>query len=81
MAIRETFLKKYGVYEYVLFIVGLFISGRGVYDVIFLNLDALTWDAIAKIIALILFGALLIAAPKALVDIARNKFGSEPNKK
>lgn len=78
--IKETFIKKYGVWEYVLFLVGVVFVGRGGYDVISLNLIDLTWDALAKIISLILFGSLVMAMPKTIVDIAKKRFSSNSKK-
>tara|TARA_R110000823_G_scaffold309594_4_gene433980 strand:+ start:3574 stop:3852 length:279 start_codon:yes stop_codon:yes gene_type:complete len=79
-ALKETFLKKYGVWEYILFIMGLIVLGRTAYEIIVVNFNELTWEVIAIYILFILLGALLVGAPKYIVDIARNRFKTEPKK-
>jgi len=73
--IRETFLKKYGVWEYLLFIVGLAILGRVVYSIIIADFKTMTWEEIGIIILFFALGVLAVAKPLALADYARKKVG------
>lgn len=75
--IRETFLKKYGVWEYVLFLVGLAILGRVVYSIIFADFKTMTWEEIGIITLFFAIGVLAVAKPLAIADYARKKAGLE----
>ena len=75
--IRETFLKKYGVWEYVLFLVGLAILGRVVYSIIVADFKAMTWEEIGIITLFFAIGVLAVAKPLAIADYARKKAGLE----
>ncbi|MBL87195.1 MAG: hypothetical protein CMO82_11115 [Winogradskyella sp.] len=79
--IRETFLKKYGVWEYVLFLVGIAILGRVVYSIIIADFKTMTWDEIGIIILFLSLGVLAVAKPLAIADYARKKVGLETKDK
>lgn len=79
--IKETFLKKYGVWEYVLFLVGIAFLGRVVYSVVIADFKNMTWDEIGIITLFLALGVLAVAKPMAIADYARKKVGLEKNKK
>ena len=79
--IRETFLKKYGIWEYLLFIVGLAILGRVVYSIVIADFKTMTWEEIGIIILFFALGVLAVAKPLALADYARKKVGLETKDK
>lgn len=73
--LRETFLKKYGVWEYVLFLFGIALSGRATYSMVILNFKETSWLEIAFITSIFLLGILAFSAPKYLVGLAKKKTG------
>lgn len=73
--LKETFLKKYGVWEYVLFLIGVGFLGRVLYSFIIADLKNLTIEEIGIMILFFALGALAIAAPLAILDLARKKVG------
>jgi hypothetical protein len=80
MSIKETFLKKYGVAEYIVMLAGLCIIARGVYSLIVLNLKDTSWEEITMIVFIFCIGFLACYAPMTLADFARTKVGLEPKK-
>ncbi|MGE5944597.1 MAG: hypothetical protein ACM31G_09685 [Flavobacteriales bacterium] len=80
MAIKETFLKKYGVSEYLVLLAGLCIMARAVYSLIMLNLKATSWEEIAMIISIFCLGFLAVKAPFALLEFSRARLGMETKK-
>ena len=81
MSLKETFLKKYGVWEYVLFIVGLAFLGRVVYSVVIADFKNITWEEIAIIVFFFSLGVLSVSKPLSILDLARKKAGLEPKEK
>ena len=71
--ISETFLKKYGIAEYVLFIAGIAIIGRVVYSLLIADFKTMTWAEIGVITFVMSIGILAVAAPKTMVDFAKKK--------
>ncbi|WP_109852801.1 hypothetical protein [Aquimarina sp. AU58] len=63
-------LQKYGVWEYVLFVIGLLVLGKLTYDFLFNTLEYSVLNGIAFVV-----GVLLIAAPATLVKAAKQKLG------
>ena len=72
--IRDSFLHKYGVWEYILFIVGLMLIAKTTHSFIVADFHIMTWNEIGMIILVFLLGTLAMAAPKAILDAARSKF-------
>lgn len=75
--LRKSFLKEYGIWEYVLFGIGMIFLGRVGYEVIFLNIDEITWIIIGVLVLFLSLGALLVARPKSILDFARKRVGME----
>ena len=75
--LKETYLKKYGVWEYVLFLIGLALAGRSVYSIIIADFKTITAIEIGVIILFLCLGILSFAAPLTMLDIARKKAGME----
>ncbi|MFC0605909.1 hypothetical protein [Winogradskyella pulchriflava] len=75
MSIKETFLKKYGIWEYILFIFGIALAGRATYSMVVLNFKETSWLEIAFITTTFFLGVLAFSAPKFLVDLAKRKTG------
>ena len=75
--LKETFLKKYGVSEYVLFVFGLLLAGRATYSMVVLNFKDTTWLEIGFISTIFFLGVLAFSAPKFLVDLAKKKTGHD----
>tara|TARA_R100000789_G_C2945718_1_gene133490 strand:- start:10 stop:255 length:246 start_codon:yes stop_codon:yes gene_type:complete len=75
--LKETFLKRYGVWEYVLFLIGLGMLGRVLYSVIIADFKNMTIEEIGVIILFFALGILAIAAPLTLLDFARKKAGMQ----
>ncbi len=73
--LRETFIKKYGIWEYILFGLGLVFLGRVGYEFVTISLEELTWDIIAILMVFVALGALLVGAPKTILDWGRKKVG------
>ena len=68
--IKETFLRKYGIWEYILLVLGVFIEVKLAID--FWNDDfGYSFNEIGASV----FGILLIAFPLTLLDIIRKKTG------
>ena len=76
-----SFIKKYGVAEYVLFVLGLAMSGRATYSMVVLNFKDTSWLEISFITATFFLGLLAMAAPKYLVDLAKKKTGLKDDSK
>jgi hypothetical protein len=74
--IAESFLKKYGVWEYVLFLAGIIIVSRTVYSIVIANFKTTTWTEIGVIVFLFSLGVLAVSVPKTLVDLAKKKTGA-----
>ncbi len=75
--LKETFLKKYGVPEYVLFLVGLAILSRVVYSIIIADFKDMTWTEIGIITLFLCLGVLAVAKPLAIIEYAKKKAGIE----
>jgi hypothetical protein len=78
--LKETFLKKYGIWEYVLFLVGLAFLGRIVYSVIVADFKNMTWDEISAIILFFALGVLAISRPLAILELGRKQLGLKSKK-
>jgi hypothetical protein len=74
--IAESFLKKYGVWEYVLFLAGIIIVTRTVYSIVIADFKTTTWTEIGIITFVFSIGILAVAKPKTLVDLAKKKTGA-----
>lgn len=81
MSIKETFLKKYGVAEYIVMLAGLCVIARGVYSFIVLNLRVATWDEIAKVCFVFSLGLLACCAPNKLITWSGKLVGAKTEKK
>ena len=75
--IKETFLKKYGIWEYILFLIGLAFSGRVVYSFVIADFKTLTLEEIGIMILFLCLGILAFAAPLKLLEFARKRVGME----
>ncbi len=75
--IRQTFLKEYGIWEYVLFGIGLIFLGRVGYEVIILDFKEATWVYVGVLVLFLCLGILSVAAPKSILDFARKRVGME----
>ncbi|HET8735195.1 MAG TPA: hypothetical protein VFM69_01220 [Pricia sp.] len=73
--LKETLLKKYGVPEYLLLIVGIFILYKSIKVLLYLDFEDTSWEIIGMITFFLLLGSLFIAAPMSLLDFARMKLG------
>ena len=73
--IKETFLKKYGVWEYVLMIIGLLICYKPVEYIVTIDFEAASWPVIGIVVFFLLLGVLFIAAPLSILELARKKMG------
>lgn len=76
--LKETFLKKYGVWEYVLIIIGILVCYSPIRYLILIDFENASWEVITIVIFVLLFGILLIAAPLSILDYGRKKLGLEP---
>lgn len=76
--IKENLLKRYGIGEYLLALIGCIIEYKSLKELLFSELQNVEWEFIALVILLMLFGALFIMAPMAVLDIARKRFGMKP---
>ena len=74
-SIKETFLKKYGVWEYVVFFVGAVILGRVLFSIIVADFKNMTIEEIGIIILFLSLGIIAIAAPLTILEFARKKAG------
>lgn len=74
--LRETFIKKYGVADYALFVIGLIGCAKIIKD--FWN-DAIVDNYYA--IGALLISVVLMTVPYTLVEFARKKMGLETRKK
>lgn len=70
MSIRETFLKKYGIWEYIFLVAGLLILGTLVYWFMTKQLENSIYEGIALIVSIF-----MIAAPQSLLNWGRKKVG------
>lgn len=70
--IRETFMKKYGWGEYLLFILGATVLGYQVYSYVTNSLEGSALDGVAFVC-----GVFCVLAPMTLLDFARKKVGME----
>ena len=68
--LRETFMKKYGLWEYVLFFGGLLIFGKLVYQFMTDTIDGDALDGIALVLSILMMGL-----PLAILEFARKKAG------
>lgn len=75
--LKETFIKKYGIPEYIVLLAGVAILGRGVYSLIILNLKDTSWEEIAMIVFIFCIGLIACLAPLSLLDFARKRLGME----
>jgi hypothetical protein len=71
--IRETFLKKYGIAEYFLFVIGAVLLGVQVYRYASDTLEGAVLEITVTAVA-----SLFILAPMTLVNIIRKAKGLEP---
>ncbi|XRE42207.1 hypothetical protein ACIVBQ_000411 [Tenacibaculum discolor] len=82
--LKETFLKKYGVWEYVVFFVGAVILGRVLFSIIVADFKNMTIEEIGVIILFLSLGIISVGAPLTILEFARKKAGlptrSEKNK-
>ncbi|MDO6808077.1 hypothetical protein Q4603_05640 [Zobellia galactanivorans] len=73
--IKENFLKKYGIGEYLLAALGmlfLFNVSRELWEIRIADME---WDTIFKLVVLTSFGALLQFYPLAVTEFVRKQFG------
>ncbi len=70
----KNILRKYSVWEYVFFIIGLSILGKITYSFIKDTLENTVLNGIALIV-----GILLLAAPSTLVEIVKKKANENTN--
>lgn len=75
--LKETFIKKYGIAEYIVLMAGIAILGRGVYSLVILNLKDTSWEEIAMIVFIFCIGFVAVKAPLKLLDFARKRIGME----
>ncbi|TDQ27619.1 hypothetical protein [Tenacibaculum caenipelagi] len=79
-SLKETLLKKYGVWEYVVFLVGLGILSRVLYSIIIADFKNMTIEEIGIIILFLSLGIIAIAAPLTILEFARKKAGLQTRK-
>jgi len=76
----ENFLRKYGVWEYMLFIFGGILLGRTAYEIIMVNFEETNWEYWLINLGLASVGALFVGKPLSILDFGRKKLGLEPKK-
>ena len=75
--LKETYLKKYGVWEYVLFVLGFIILLKTTITFWKSDMEALEWTTIGIMSFFIALGSLLISKPLTILDLARKRIGME----
>lgn len=78
--LKETFIKKYGIGEYFLIILGLIFFYSVGKEVLTRPWESFTINIIGVLILFVSLGSLLIFKPMVILDIARKRFGMETKK-
>lgn len=79
--IKETYLKKYGIWEYILLALGLVFLYSVGKEVVTREWEEFTIPIIGVMVLFLSLGALLIARPFAILEFARKKAGLETRAK
>ena len=75
--IRKSFLEEYGIYEYLIFLLGVIIASGATYKMLTLDTKDTTWLELGFITTIFFIGILAFSAPKYLVDIAKKKISKK----
>lgn len=78
--IKENLIKKYGVWEYILLILGLIFLFSVGKQVIVRPWEDFTLPIIGILILFTSIGSLLVAKPMTILDMARKRVGMETKK-
>lgn len=78
--LKETFIKKYGIGEYLLIALGLVFFYSIGKEVLTRNWEDFTIPIIGVLILFVSLGSLLIMKPMAILDMARSRIGMETKK-
>lgn len=73
--LKQTFLKEYGIWEYVVFIVGLVLLGRVSYSIIVADFKNMTIEEIGVIVLFLAIGIIAVGSPLTMLEFARKKAG------
>lgn len=73
--LKQNFLKKYGIWEYILLLLGLAFLYRVGEQVIIRPWEDFTLEIVGIMILFTALGSLLVAKPMAILDLARKKIG------
>ena len=73
--LRETFLKKYGIWEYIFLILGLIFLFSVGKEIITRPWEEFTLPIIGVMVLFVSIGALLVAKPLTILDMARKRVG------
>ena len=72
---KETFLKKYGIWEYVFAVLGFLILFRVGKWFWLTNFEDYSWEVIGFVVLAMALGLMLMGAPLAMLEWARKKTG------
>lgn len=75
-SIKETFLNKYGIYEYIFLVMGVLILGTLTYWFMTKELEYSMGEGIALVV-----GVFAVGAPLSLLEWGRKKIGIETREK
>ena len=78
--LKQNLLKKYGVWEYILLLLGLIFLFSVGKQVIMRPWEAFTLPIIGILILFTSIGFLLVAKPLTILDMARKRVGMETKK-
>ncbi len=73
-------LKRYGIWEYLLFIFGGILLGRVGYEVITMEFEGVTWDVWLALLGIAAVGSLFVGRPLAILDFGRKRLGIQTKK-
>jgi hypothetical protein len=78
--LKETFIKKYGIGEYFLIVLGLIFFYSVGKEVITREWEDFTLQISGVLILFVSLGSLLIFKPMSILDMARKRIGMETKK-
>ena len=72
---KDTFINKYGIWEYIVFAVGLIFIGKVTWSFAIANFDKVTQGEVGIWVLFFSVGVLAISFPMTILNFARKKAG------